>query len=318
MLTVLSSNSGLIAPAEQRAAFTNPAIVYMTRLSSAGSKRTVLSTLKITANLLGYESIHSCPWHELKRPHVQQVIFKLGEKGLSPATQNGYLSAIKGVCEEAWMLNQMTADDFQKINKIRSVKGTRLPKGRALKPNEVTALIDSSKTGVDYALIRDRAIIMLLFGCGLRKAELISLLAEDFDYESSSFKVIGKGNKQELVFMPSETLTAVIDWMKERGRHPGALFTKILRNGKITGRNLTGQGITYILNKRREIAKIQEFAPHDTRRTFATRLFENGIDALIVQKSMRHSNLETTRRYDLRGSSHLKNAIDSVDFFGTK
>ena len=84
--------------------FNNPAVAYITRLGSLGSKRTVMSSLRIVAQMLGFVGIDSCPWQELKRPHILQILFKLSEKGLSPATQNSYLSSLKGVCEEAWML----------------------------------------------------------------------------------------------------------------------------------------------------------------------------------------------------------------------
>ena len=294
--------------------FNNPAVAYITRLGSLGSKRTVMSSLRIVAQMLGFAGIDSCPWQELKRPHILQILFKLSEKGLSPATQNSYLSSLKGVCEEAWMLELMSAEDYQKIYKIPSVKGSRLAAGRALEPAEVTSLMSACGTGCP-ASVRDKAIVALLIGCGLRKAEVISLLVENINWKESAFTVIGKGNKQAKCFMPAQTLAAIEKWLTVRGKHSGYLFSRILKNGVILDTPISGQGITYILKKRGSAAQIDAFAPHDTRRTFATRMFESGADALIVQAAMRHSNLDTTRRYDFRGEKKLKEVSQSINFF---
>lgn len=296
--------------------FNNPAIAYITRLGSLGSKRTVMSSLKIVAQILGFTGIDTCPWQELKRPHILQIIFKLSEKRLSPATQNSYLSSIKGVCEEAWMLDLMSADDYQKIYKIPSVKGSRLASGRALKPAEVAALISACSACDGVTGARDKAILSLLIGCGLRKAEVISLQAQDINWNESAFTVIGKGNKQAKCFMPMQTMQALQDWLQIRGGHRGYIFSRILKNGAILDSPISGQGITYILKKLGQLACIKEFAPHDTRRTFATRMFESGADALIVQAAMRHANLDTTRRYDFRGEKALKEASQEINFFG--
>lgn len=295
--------------------FNNPALAYITRLGSPGSKRTMLSTLRIIAEMLGFDAIADCPWHELKRPHVQQIISNLSEKGLSPATLNIYLSAIKGVCEEAWMLSLMSADDYQKIYKIKSARGSRIASGRALEREEVTALIDSCGRNKTNAGIRDTAIIMLLFGCGLRKDELINLKAEDINWKESCFTVIGKGNKQAKCFMPEQATEALRNWLVIRGYESGFVFYRILKNDSIQNHPLTGQGITYILKKHGSKATIDDFAPHDTRRTFATRMFESGADALVVMAAMRHSNLATTQRYDFRGEKTLKDASQNVKFF---
>ena len=86
--------SSAIATLDQSAGlFNNPAVAYITRLSSRGSKRTVMSSLRIISQMLGFTGIDTCPWHELKRPHILQILFKLSEKGLAPATQNSYLSS---------------------------------------------------------------------------------------------------------------------------------------------------------------------------------------------------------------------------------
>lgn len=305
----------IMAFGQNKALFNNPAVAYITRLGSKGSKRTVLSSLRIIAQMLGFSGIDTCPWHELKRPHILQILFNLSEKGLSPATQNSYLSSLKGVCEEAWMLELMSAEDYQKIYKIPSVKGSRLASGRALESKEVASLMRSCSHEHCIVSARDKAILALLIGCGLRKAEVISLKLEDIDWKDSSFNVIGKGNKQAKCFMPQQTRTALKAWLNLRGQHSGYLFSRILKNGALLSTPITGQGITYILKKRGTMAQIDSFAPHDIRRTFATRMFESGADALIVQAAMRHANLDTTRRYDFRGEKKLKEVSQSISFF---
>lgn len=314
--TIHTQPSSAIATLDQSVGlFNNPAVAYITRLSSRGSKRTVMSSLRIIAQMLGFTGIDTCPWHELKRPHILQILFKLSEKGLAPATQNSYLSSLKGVCEEAWMLDLMSADDYHKIYKIPSVKGSRLANGRALESTEVASLMSACSTDERPVNIRDKAILSLLLGCGLRKAEVTSLKIENLNWKEFSFNVIGKGNKQAKCFMPELTAHALKRWLNIRGEHNGYIFSRILKDGTIQSTPITGQGITYILKKVGCAANIDEFAPHDTRRTFATRMFESGADALIVQSAMRHANLDTTKRYDFRGEKKLKEVSQTIDFF---
>lgn len=298
------------APGSQAA--TNPAFSYLLSLGSKRSRDEVRSKLSRIAALLGAEGIASCPWHELRRAHVLGLVAKLNEAGKAPSTVNAYLSAIKGVVREAWMLDQIDAEQMQRIVAVKGVRGSREAKGRALSADEVTALLEACQRDPSPLGRRDAAIIALLFGCGLRKAELVALQMKDLDLGNLTLTVLGKGNKEGKSFIPPSVLPHLESWLAIRGAEDGALFCRITKHRKLLPGGLTGQGITHILYQRNIQAGIPAFAPHDTRRTFATWLLSNGEDIITVRDAMRHASVETTQRYDRRGEGRLRRASAKI------
>lgn len=130
----------LLDDARLKMAESNPAVAYLLSLGSKRSRLTMGSFLGSVASLLKYPDIFQCPWSALRRFHVQAVVEMLQDAGKAPATINTYLSALKGVAMEAWTLKLIDTDTHQHIKHIRSVRGARLPKGRALSAAEVKKL----------------------------------------------------------------------------------------------------------------------------------------------------------------------------------
>jgi hypothetical protein len=98
------------------------------------------SFLGIVAGYARRHVLESCSWGSLRRHHVMAVTELLRDTGRATATVNTYLSALKGVAKEAWMLRLMDVESFQHIRAVRNLRGSRLPRGRALPPEEIRAL----------------------------------------------------------------------------------------------------------------------------------------------------------------------------------
>lgn len=289
----------------------NPAVIYLVSLGSKSSRATMSSFLNIIAKMIGFNSLHDCNWASIKRHHVQMIIEMLKNSNKSPATINTYLSALKGVALEAWSLQQIDSDTLQRIKAVKSVKGSRIPKGRALQENEIRALMESCTGDKSAKGARDTALISVLIGCGLRRSEIVSIDIEHIITQEKAFKVMGKGNKERYAFMPDSVWNNVLSWIDNyRGEGSGPLFQRIRKNEDITNGRLTSQAILYILEQRRIKSGIAKCAPHDLRRTFATILINDGEDIMTVKDSLGHADISTTQKYIKQGHDKMKKAAE--------
>lgn len=291
----------------------NPARAYLLSLNSPRSRQTMASFLNIVARILGASDLTDCSWGSLRRHHVIALIDMLRDSGLAVATVNTYLSALRGVSAEAWMLKLISVEDYQHIRAVRSVRGSALPRGRALGKEEITALFAACDTDRSSKGLRDAALIGVILGCGLRRSEAVSLGYDDLIFHEKALKVLGKGNKTRIAYVPSGAWARLLLWIEQiRGEHAGPLFVRIRRHDALTADRLTDQAVYHILQIRQQQAGIVKCAPHDLRRTFATAMLDNGEDLITVKDAMGHSSVNTTQRYDLRGNSKLKIARDRL------
>ncbi|HHP2699221.1 TPA: tyrosine-type recombinase/integrase, partial [Enterobacter hormaechei] len=262
----------------------------------------------------GAASLESCSWGSLRRHHVMAVTELLRDTGRATATVNTYLSALKGVAREAWMLRLMDVESFQHIRAVRNLRGSRLPRGRALPAEEIRklfAVCDADKSSLGP---RDAAMLAVILGCGLRRSEAVGLDLRDVVTQDHAIRVLGKGNKERLAYMPAGTWERLHMWIDQvRGEQPGPLFTRIRRFDTLTNDRLTDQAVYHILLVRQKLAGIEKCAPHDLRRTFATAMLDNGEDLITVRDAMGHASVTTTQQYDRRGETRLRRARDRLD-----
>ncbi|MFM2484042.1 tyrosine-type recombinase/integrase [Celerinatantimonas yamalensis] len=308
--STLRSNSNLLSDNKQ-----SPAVGYLISLQSKRSRQTMKSFLTIVAKILGYNTLLDCPWSSLRRQHIQAILEKLLSEGRSPATVNTYLAGMKGVMLEAWTMKLIDTESFQHIRQVKSVKGTRISRGRSLSTFEVQQLFKLLANDHSAKGIRDAAILAILLGCGLRRAELVALNYEDIEVARKILIVMGKGNKQRRSFMPDSSWLRLCTWIEDiRGEYSGPLFTRIRRFDDVTMNRLSDQAIYHILQTRQQEAGIPPFAPHDLRRTFASMMLENGEDIVTVKDAMGHASISTTQRYDHRGDGRLVRASQRIIF----
>jgi len=275
----------------------NPAAVYLAGLAP-GSRRTMKQALDTIARIVLVDEAAAAfdlSWYELRFQHTQAIRVTLAER-FAYSTANKMLSALRGVLKAAWKLDLMTAEDYHKAASVEGVKGETLPAGRHLAKGELEALLDTCWQ--EPADIRDAAIISLLYACGLRRAELVSLNVSDYDQANEVLLVRGKRNKQRSLPVVNGASKALNDWLQVRTAGDGSLFYGL--GNRNDGRRLTTQAIYFMLQQRAERAGISSLSPHDFRRTFVGDLLDAGADISTVQKMAGHANVTTTARYDRR------------------
>ena len=186
----------------------------------------------------------------------------------------------------------------------------RLPRAlpHPLTIDEVTAVIEVP--GPDRPVgLRDRAILELLYGAGLRVSELTGLDVDDLDLEEGSVRVFGKGSKERDVPVGRMAREAVAAYLT-RGRP--ALASARSRSAlflNARGGRLTRQSCARLVDAHARAAGIRRtVTPHDLRHSFATHLLEGGADVRVVQELLGHASVATTQIYTLVTTEHLRMA----------
>ncbi len=195
--------------------------------------------------------------------------------------------------------------------------GLSAPKGearlpRVLRAEELTVLLDDPPAGVDGddegVRLRDDAVLELLYGCGLRVAELCQLRPDDLDLRRRLLTVWGKGGRQRQVPLGVPAAEALQGWL-ERGRSqlagPGSPADAVFLNRR--GRRLGPRDVRRILDHRSPVPT----HPHALRHTFATHLLDHGADLRAVQELLGHRDLATTQLYTHVSKERLRHVYDA-------
>ena len=290
-------------------------IAYMASLSTARGRNVQKQALDRMAEIISGGRVCDCfsfPWHLVRYEHTQAVRARLMEL-YKPATVNRFLCALRGVLRAAWRVGLMLADDYQRASDLKSVSGESLPAGRELGAGELVSIFAVCDRDKSVAGVRDAALIALMYGCGLRRAEIVSLNFLDYDREAGRLKIHGKRNKERYAYLPAGAVVALNRWVIARGDCDGALFLRIRKGGMICEiLPMTGQAAYTILLRRAAAAGVSDVSPHDMRRTFVSNLLDNGQDIVTVSKMAGHANIQTTARYDRRPDEAKKRAALSL------
>lgn len=277
---------------------------YIGGLAPSG-RRGITSLLNRSAGILKRGAgADSYPWEQLNYAAVAKVRAALLDDGYAVSSVNMALSALRGVAQSAFNLNCMDAETLARIRSVKRVSGDIQRKGRALDKQEIRALIHAAKQHPQpVRRYRDTAIVLTLCGTGLRVGELVKLKHRDYDNGILTVRQ-GKGRKYREIHVADAVDKAIRAWLKVGvNEAENALFSRIQRNGKAASQPLTTTGLTGILVELQHTSGIARFTPHDMRRTFITRLLEQGVDINTVRQLAGHSDISTTTRYDCRGES---------------
>lgn len=173
----------------------------------------------------------------------------------------------------------------------------KLPK--ALSSNQILEAIENYPTE-DWIDLRDKAILMLLYGCGLRIAEALNLNYDDINNTTDTLVILGKGSKQRIVPLLPKIKTAIANYKKSLPFHDEALFY-----GE-KGKRLRPELVQKKLRELRTTLGLPDFAtPHALRHSFATHLLTEGADLRSIQELLGHESLATTEKYTHIDSKRL-------------
>ena len=215
------------------------------------------------------------------------------EKGLSPATVNRRLAAVRSLVKLArtlglvpWTLEVPSVES----RSYRDTKGPGVDGYRRL-----LAVLDSR---VDAKGRRDRAVLHLLFDLALRREEVVHLDLGDVDVEKKTISILGKKRTQkETLTVPEPTMAALVSWIEVRGDESGPLFHNFDRAGK--GERLTGRSIHRLVGELGLEAGLGVVRPHGLRHAAVTAALDaTGGDVRRVQKFSRHRDMRVLVVYD--------------------
>ena len=277
----------------------NAAAVYIASLPAKSGQRTQAQALRVIAGMFNAD-LATMKWSALRYQHTAAIRAQLA-KQYSPATANKIMSALRQALKQAWLLGDMSAEDYRRAIELKPITGETIPAGRELASGEISALMNVCQADTSPAGQRDAAIIGMLYAAGLRRQEIVNLSLGSFDRDSGQIVLTGKRNKQRTAYLTNGSLAAVIDWLEVRGNNDDALFVAINKGGRLdTSKPMTAQAIYNMLTKRAAEAEVKQFSPHDMRRTFVSDLLDAGADIATVSKMAGHANVQTTARYDRR------------------
>lgn len=167
--------------------------------------------------------------------------------------------------------------------------------------------------------LRDRALVELLYGAGLRVGELVGLDVRDVDLRAREVRVLGKGGKERIVPLPSAAREALAGYLDAR-RRPGVLaeplFTSLRRRGARPAQRpprLGARDVRRVLRARQLRAGVADpVHPHRLRHSFATHLLDMGADLRSIQELLGHASLSTTQKYTAVSAEHLLRVYDAA------
>jgi integrase len=254
-------------------------------------------------------------WSALRYKHTAALRAALVQR-YAPATTNKFLGGLRRVLKEALLLDLLDPQDYQKAIAVKGIKvNNSEPRGRALTREEISALMQVCSCDPSRALgARDVALIAILRGGGLRREEVVNLDLKDLNCTTGALKIrCGKGGKSRTVYLPAGLLALVEDWLSVRGPDKGPVLCHIRKGGRVVVRALTPQSVWFLLEKRAAEAGVEDFSPHDFRRTFISDLLDAGVDLATVQQLAGHADPATTSRYDRRGEETKRRAVQALD-----
>lgn len=244
-------------------------------------------------------------WHagenrpELNKALIQRYVKTLRELKLSSSTINQKLSSIRKLATEA---EDNGLIDSRIANGVRAVKGVPFRgrrTGNWLSKEEAQKWLNAPDTKTLKG-IRDRALLAVLIGCGLRRAEAAILSFSHIEQREGRWAIVdivGKRDKMRTVPMPSWAKACVDAWKTVAHLEEGFVFRRVNKGDNLMGESITPQAIRDIVVSYAEKLENEGIAPHDLRRTFAKLAHKGGSPIDQIQLSLGHDSIQTTEKY---------------------
>lgn len=233
------------------------------------------------------------PAQKITSEQIRSYLVSERERGLSGRSSEGLRQVLSSFFGWACKEGLIRRNPMGNIGAIRYKKEIKLPFSEL----EMDTIKHSCESK------RDRAIVYFLESTGCRVGEVCDLKRDSIDFQNREVKVLGKGNKERIVYMSEVACSVVKDYLDSRTDDYDGLFT-----GKRG--NLTTNGLRAILNQIESRCGVGNIHPHRFRRTLATKLIDRGMSIQEVAFILGHSNINTTMTYVFVDKINVKNAYD--------
>ena len=224
-------------------------------------------------------------------------------KKLSERSQARLLSALRSFFDWMQIEGYLSENPCDRVEMPKL--GVYLPS--VLSVQEVEAIINSIDRS-DWMGFRDKAILEVLYGCGLRVSEAVGLKISGIYLDEGFIRIIGKGNKERLVPLGEMACNAVREYLDVRPQPSDSQSDDLLFLNRF-GKSFSRVSMFKLIKKQALVAGItKEISPHTLRHSFATHLVENGADLRVVQEMLGHESITTTEIY-----THIETATWQKD-----
>ena len=243
---------------------------------------------------------------EISHHDIEDFFAKLYDLGISSSSQARILSGLKSFYRYI-VQEKICESDPTLLISFPSI-GRHIPE--VLSYEEIVEMLDSIDLSQQFGH-RNKAIIEVMYGCGLRVSEVISLNISDIYIKDEFIKVFGKGSKERLIPIGKKTINELMLYVKGERLHQ-EIQAKYTDNVFISARgtSLTRQSVFLLVKSLAEKAGIKKtISPHTLRHSFATHLLEGGADLRAVQQMLGHSSISTTEIYTHVSDEYLRQVI---------
>lgn len=266
--------------------------IYL-RLEKALSANSIDAYLSDLDKLIRFRESEGLKFDEVTYEDLQQFVAQLCDIGIHPRSQARIISGIKSFYRFLFLDDYITTDPTELLESPKI--GLKLPE--VLTVNEINSILDT----IDLSLPegqRNRAMLEVLYSCGLRVSELTALRFPDVYFDEGFIKVEGKGSKQRLVPISETAIREIKNYLLDRQFVPVKKGSEDILFLSRRGTALSRIMIFHIIKQQTELAGIlKNVSPHTFRRSFATHLLEGGANLRAIQEMLGHEKITTTEIY---------------------
>jgi len=239
---------------------------------------------------------------------IREWMVNLVESGYSPRSINRKIASLRSYYKFLLRRNHISKDPTQKIRVLKS--GKKIP--HFVKEDEIIRLFDEYNFGSEFEGIRDKLLLELLYGTGIRLSELLNLKETDIDFFEATIKVLGKRNKERIIPLNMELLNLIslyAESKRENFNGNGNEFLIVTNNGEKCYSMFVYRTVRKYLDA---FTSIDKRSPHVLRHTFATHLLNKGAELNAVKDLLGHTSLAATQVYTHNSLEKLKKVFNQA------
>ncbi len=279
---------------------------YFLKMEKALSENTVLAYERDLQKLTSYLQDAHIDLLEVKLEHLRDFLVEINEIGINERSQARLISSIKSFYNFLIYKDKITEDPTELLESPKI--GRRLPS--VLSVEEIDRIIDALDMS-KFEARRNRAMIEVMYGSGVRVSELVGIQISKIYFEDKYMIIEGKGSKQRLVPLSDESIKQITLWLIDRNmleiKKGNEDFLFLNRRGSQISRAMVFE-VVKRLAQEADIKK--RVSPHVFRHSFATHLLENGANLRAIQQLLGHESITTTELYTHVDIQHLRKTIE--------